>query len=261
MTAELAADDGDARPAVQYLRRVPGIDRRRRVPRSLGRHGAPPGAGRLGPDLPAQRHGQRTGGRDQAEPDGGGAQRPDADPAAVGPSPRPASWTGASGRTTQTERIHQSRVAMRRIRSNLRTFRLLLDPTWGTSLRAELAWYGNCLGQARDLHILRDLVTDQGRRGHRPGRRSSSSSRWWRERMAGALVAISAERGGARRFQLTEQMMVLWDGPAFKAKATKPAAEVLPRDAPPGLARPAGRGPHAPGRTRPTTTCTSCGSG
>ena len=47
---------------------------------------------------------------------------------------------------TQTERIHQSRVAMRSIRSNLRTFRLLLDPTWGTSLRAELAWYGNVPG-------------------------------------------------------------------------------------------------------------------
>ena len=47
--------------------------------------------------------------------------------------------------------------------------------------------------------------------------------------MAAALVAIGAERGGARRFQLTEQMMVLWDGPAFKSKAAKPAAEVLPR--------------------------------
>ena len=43
-----------------------------------------------------------------------------------------------------------------------------------------------------------------------------------------ALAAITAERGGARRFNLTEQMMVLWDGPAFKAKASKPAGEVLP---------------------------------
>ena len=49
------------------------------------------------------------------------------------------------------------------------------------------------------------------------------------ERMAGALAAIDAQQGGARRFQLTEQMMVLWDGPAFKAKARKPAEDVLPR--------------------------------
>ena len=50
---------------------------------------------------------------------------------------------GSERRPDRTERIHQSRVAMRRIRSNLRTFRLLLDPGWGTALRAELAWYGN----------------------------------------------------------------------------------------------------------------------
>jgi CHAD domain-containing protein len=47
--------------------------------------------------------------------------------------------------------------------------------------------------------------------------------------MEGALAVIGAQRGGARRFQLTEQMMVLWDGPVFKPKAAKPADELLPR--------------------------------
>jgi len=42
------------------------------------------------------------------------------------------------------------------------------------------------------------------------------------------MAGIEAERGGARRFQLTEQMMVLWNGPAFKPKASRPAEEVLP---------------------------------
>ena len=84
---------------------------------------------------------------------------------------------GSQRPSTQTERIHQSRVAMRRIRSNLRTFRLLLDPAWGTSLRAELSWYGNCLGQARDLHIIGELITRQGGRRHRARRTSPSSSR------------------------------------------------------------------------------------
>ena len=49
------------------------------------------------------------------------------------------------------------------------------------------------------------------------------------ERITGALADISAERGGARRFKLTEQMMVLWDGPAFKDKASRQAREILPR--------------------------------
>ena len=57
---------------------------------------------------------------------------------------------------THTERIHRSRVAMRRIRSTLRTFRLLVDPAWGTALRAELAWYAGGLGETRDLHIIEE---------------------------------------------------------------------------------------------------------
>ena len=39
---------------------------------------------------------------------------------------------------------------------------------------------------------------------------------------------IAAVQAGPRRFQLAEQMKVLWEGPAFKAKASEPAIEVLP---------------------------------
>ena len=72
------------------------------------------------------------------------------------------SLDGTRRRATEVERIHQSRVAMRRIRSNLRTFRLALDPAWGVSLRAELAWYGGRLGEVRDLHIISDILDDKG---------------------------------------------------------------------------------------------------
>jgi CHAD domain-containing protein len=134
---------------------------------------------------------------------------------------------GVQRRSNPTERIHQSRVALRRTRSNLRTFRLLLDPAWGTVLRAELAWYGNRLGELRDLHIIAETISgkapdvmglaDVDRLNDAVSTRADS-----------ALAAIAAERGGARRFNLTEQMMVLWEGPAFNAKASKPAGEVLP---------------------------------
>ena len=126
------------------------------------------------------------------------------------------------------ERIHQSRVAMRRIRSNLRTFRLLLDPSWGTTLRAELAWYGNELGRTRDLDLLADLVDRQG-----PDVLDDADvaalSDVVDERRAAAMARISREQAGPRRFELTEQMLVLWKGPAFKSKAVRPAEEVLPK--------------------------------
>lgn len=147
--------------------------------------------------------------------------------------PRPV-WASAIGeldgtqrRTSPIERIHQSRVSLRRIRSNLRTFRLLVDPAWGTALRAELAWYGSTLGELRDLHIVADVVNRVG-----PDAIGMEEVDRIQEvvesRTNAALDHISAERGGARRFNLTEQMMVLWEGPAFKPKAAKPAYDVLP---------------------------------
>jgi CHAD domain-containing protein len=137
------------------------------------------------------------------------------------------SMNGTRRRTSEVERIHQSRVALRRIRSNLRTFRLALDPSWGTSLRAELAWYGRRLGQVRDLHILREIVTVKGPEVVDPDFVDRLDSLVGM-RMAAALAEIAEERRGARRFQLNEQMMLLWDGPEFKAKAKRPASEILP---------------------------------
>src|ERR1700733_6007332 len=135
---------------------------------------------------------------------------------------------GTQRRHTEVERIHQSRVALRRIRSNLRTFRLTLDPAWGTALRAEAAWYADRLGEARDLHIIREVVTKRG-----PDVLGTEDvlalEAEIAERTAIALADIRGERVKPRRFQLTEQLMVLWDGPAFKPKAQRPAIEVLPR--------------------------------
>ena len=129
-------------------------------------------------------------------------------------------------RSTEIERIHQSRVALRRIRSNLRTFRLAVDPKWGTSLRAELAWYANQLGQARDLQIIQGTIARTGPGLIAPDEVAALDA-ILDARTAAALADIVAERGGARRFQLTEQMMVLWDGPAFKERAKRPAVQVL----------------------------------
>jgi CHAD domain-containing protein len=134
---------------------------------------------------------------------------------------------GTQRRHTEVERIHQSRVALRRIRSNLRTFRLALDPTWGTALRAEAAWYADRLGEARDLQIIREMITEHG-----PDvigtERVLQLEAELSARTAAVLADIRTERAKPRRFQLTQQMMVLWDGPEFKPKAQRPAAEVLP---------------------------------
>ncbi len=52
------------------------------------------------------------------------------------------------------EAVHQARVATRRLRSDLRTYRSLLDPSWVSDLREELDWLGRELGTVRDLDVL-----------------------------------------------------------------------------------------------------------
>ena len=52
------------------------------------------------------------------------------------------------------EDVHQLRVAVRRLRSVLRTARPILDRAWVDDLRSELAWLAGELGPARDLDVL-----------------------------------------------------------------------------------------------------------
>src|SRR5450759_2920476 len=124
---------------------------------------------------------------------------------------------GPRRRSTETERVHQSRVALRRIRSNLRTFRLVVDPAWSTSLRAELAWYGECLGELRDLFVLRDMLSingplllDEG--DLEPILTIVSQS------ISGAQTRVAEARGGDSHARLAEQKHLLWDSPQFTDK-------------------------------------------
>ncbi len=54
----------------------------------------------------------------------------------------------------EAEAVHQARVAVRRLRSDLRSFRPLIDRDWGAPLRQELAWLGTELGAVRDIDVL-----------------------------------------------------------------------------------------------------------
>jgi CHAD domain-containing protein len=54
--------------------------------------------------------------------------------------------------------VHQMRVACRRLRSDLRTFRPLVDPEWAAGLREELSWLGEVLGAARDLEVQQERI-------------------------------------------------------------------------------------------------------
>ena len=59
-------------------------------------------------------------------------------------------------RLDEDDAVHQMRVACRRLRSLLGTFRPLFDRAVTDPIRDELAWLGNELGAARDAEVTRD---------------------------------------------------------------------------------------------------------
>jgi len=59
------------------------------------------------------------------------------------------------------EDVHQARVGTRRLRSDLRTFRPLLDREWVTGLREEAGWYAGLLGAVRDAEVLMERLEGQ----------------------------------------------------------------------------------------------------
>ncbi|MBC9820462.1 CHAD domain-containing protein [Terrabacter sp. MAHUQ-38] len=66
----------------------------------------------------------------------------------------------AAVRNGEPQGLHDLRVAMRRIRSALATFRPILDRSVTEPLREELKWASGRLGEARDADVATDL-TDQ----------------------------------------------------------------------------------------------------
>jgi CHAD domain-containing protein len=59
-----------------------------------------------------------------------------------------------SGEGRDAEDLHAARVALRRIRSLLRTFRSLVEPEWASAARADMGWFSQLLGEVRNLDVL-----------------------------------------------------------------------------------------------------------
>jgi CHAD domain-containing protein len=59
------------------------------------------------------------------------------------------------------EHVHKARVATRRLRSDLRTFRPLLDPAWDRRVRNDLRSVASALGEVRDADVLMEELRGQ----------------------------------------------------------------------------------------------------
>lgn len=127
------------------------------------------------------------------------------------------------------EQVHQARVATRRLRSDLRTFRSLLVPEWDESLRDELQWLGAELGEVRDTEVLLDLLRSKVARLNDTDRPVGEHlldqlvDRWERQRIE-LLEALRSHRYAA----LLDRLVAAARQPALLPEADAPATSVLP---------------------------------
>ena len=127
------------------------------------------------------------------------------------------------------EDVHQARVATRRLRSDLRTFRPLLDQARAQPLRDELKWAADLLGDVRDADVLlarlrdhadrlpqRDAVAVVGLLRRMVGQREEARAR--------LLDGLRSERYVA----LLERLVRFAQVPPLVGSWAEPAGDVLP---------------------------------
>ena len=128
--------------------------------------------------------------------------------------------------------LHKMRVATRRLRSALATFRPLLDRDRTDPVRDELRWLAGVLGAARDAEVmharLRRLVAAE------PselvlGKVQDRIDVTMVQRHRAAHDRVLAELDGERYLRLLDALDDLVAQPPFRPEAAGDAAEVLPR--------------------------------
>lgn len=129
---------------------------------------------------------------------------------------------------TDPEGIHQARVGLRRLRSDLRTFAPILDEAWSEPLRAELGWLAGELGAVRDRDVmgenLRNAIDDLGDDAPLADGLLDRLDAERRDAVAAALGALDSDRYLALLDRLVESS----HSPRTLPVADAPAAEVLP---------------------------------
>ncbi|NEK56575.1 CYTH and CHAD domain-containing protein [Geodermatophilus sabuli] len=128
--------------------------------------------------------------------------------------------------------VHKMRVATRRLRSALTTFKPLVAADVAKPLRAELKWLAGELGAARDAEVMRDRVAAAVRSeadGVERGPAAAIAGQELGEAYRSAHDRVLAELDGDRYHRLIATLEELVDSPPLTERASAPAGTVLPR--------------------------------
>ena len=131
-------------------------------------------------------------------------------------------------RADEHDAVHQMRVAGRRLRSALTTYRPLFDRDTTEPIRAELKWLGTVLGPARDLEVLRERLTGLlAEDGVADRRLRNQVERTIVARRREARRSLLTELDGSRYFRLLDALDALVADPPLGGKAGRKAGAAL----------------------------------
>lgn len=127
--------------------------------------------------------------------------------------------------------VHQMRVASRRLRAALTTFRPHLARGHTDALRGELRWLAGLLGDVRDAEVLRDRLRD--RFDAAPAGPGTAAARarvdaGLSRRYDHARAEMLHQLASPRYLRLLDDLDGLLDAPPLTPRARRPAREELP---------------------------------
>ena len=137
-----------------------------------------------------------------------------------------------STRRDVPDALHKMRVATRRLRSALATFRPLLEEEQTDPLRDELRWLAAVLGDARDAEVMHARLL--GLIAAEPdelvlGKVRERVDAVMTRRHAAAHATVRAELDGERYLRLLDELDALVAAPPFRPDARRDAEQVLRR--------------------------------
>lgn len=129
-------------------------------------------------------------------------------------------------RRNDADGVHKMRVATRRLRSALSSYRSTMQPEPARSLRSELRWLAGVLGEARDAqvmrHRLKELIAGEPEdlvMGPVSARVDEELLHDYRQAYGLVIEALDSER----YFRLLDGVEALVDGPPWNGTAEEPA--------------------------------------
>ena len=127
------------------------------------------------------------------------------------------------------EGVHQARVATRRLRSDLRTFRSLVEPAFASGTRDELGWLAALLGEVRDGDVLLARLRAKAGELHEDDRAGASAVLATLEESRSAAHAnLLATLESDRYVELLSLLVDAANAPKLAEAAGAPAADVIP---------------------------------